>query len=82
MEERLASTGTFCPQQGCQYYAKVGADNIIIKYGRTRRGVQRYRCESCGATFSATHGTLFYRKRTPRQRTFWKPWHCWPREYA
>ena len=63
MEERLASTGTFCPQQGCEHYAKVGADNII-KYGRTRRGVQRYRCERCGDTFSATHGTLFYRKRT------------------
>lgn len=40
MKERLASTGTFCPQQGCEHYAKVGADNII-KYGRTRRGVQQ-----------------------------------------
>jgi uncharacterized protein (DUF433 family) len=27
--------------------------------------VQRYHCKSCKTTFTATRGTLFYRKRTP-----------------
>ncbi len=62
--EGLASTGTFCPNEECQRYAKVDEGNII-KFGRSRQGVQRYHCKSCGATFSATRGTLFYRKHTP-----------------
>jgi transposase-like protein len=37
----------------------------LIKYGRSRRGVQRYHCKSCESTFTATRGTLFQRKRTP-----------------
>ena len=66
MVEELASAGTFCPQWGCQHYAEVGAANII-KFGRTKRGVQRYRCKGCQSTFTATHGTLFYRRRTPKK---------------
>lgn len=31
----------------------------------TRNGTQRYQCKSCGETFTATRGTLFYRRRTP-----------------
>jgi len=62
--EGLASAGTFCPNQECQFYAKVDGANII-KYGRSRQGVQRYQCNSCTSTFSATRGTLFYRKHTP-----------------
>jgi len=27
--------------------------------------VQRYRCRTCKRTFTATTGTIFYRKRTP-----------------
>ena len=37
----------------------------IIKFGKTRQGVQRYRCKMCKGTFTATTGTIFYRKRTP-----------------
>ena len=62
--EGLASTGTFCPNEECQRYAKVDEGNII-KFGRSRQGVQRYHCKSCESTFTATRGTLFYRKRTP-----------------
>lgn len=62
--ERLVSAGSFCPEKGCQHYAEVGAGNLI-KFGRSRQGVQRYRCKSCATTFTATRGTLFYRKRTP-----------------
>jgi transposase-like protein len=63
-EQRLASAGTFCPKKECRHYAKVDEGNLI-KFGRSRQGVQRYRCKSCGTTFTATRGTLFYRKHTP-----------------
>jgi transposase-like protein len=59
-EQRLASAGTFCPKKECRHYAKVDEGNLI-KFGRSRQGVQRYRCKSCGTTFTATRGTLFYR---------------------
>lgn len=62
-EKRLASAGTFCPNKKCRHYARVDEGNII-KFGRSKQGVQRYRCKSCKSTFAATRGTLFYRKRT------------------
>jgi transposase-like protein len=64
-EKQLASVGTFCPNKECHHYAKVNDESNIIKFGRSKQGVQRYRCKSCGSTFTATRGTLFYRKRTP-----------------
>jgi transposase-like protein len=63
-KEGLASASTFCPNEECHHYAKVDEANII-KYGRSKQGVQRYQCKSCKTTFSATRGTLFYRKHTP-----------------
>jgi transposase-like protein len=62
--EGLASAGAFCPNEECQLYAKVDHDNLI-KFGKTKRGVQRYRCKRCQTTFAATRGTLFYRKHVP-----------------
>jgi hypothetical protein len=38
MEEALASAGTFCPNEECQFYAKVD-EGKIIKYGRSKQGV-------------------------------------------
>jgi transposase-like protein len=63
-QEGLASAGTFCPNEECHHYAKVDEGNLI-KFGRSRQGVQRYQCKSCATTFTATRGTLFYRKHTP-----------------
>ena len=65
--EKLAKPGDFCPNQACPDYGKLQNDQQqnLDKYGRTRRGVQRYRCRTCGKTFTATAGTIFYRKRTP-----------------
>lgn len=57
-QEGLASAGTFCPNEECPHYAKVDEGNII-KFGKSKRGVQRYQCKICGTTFSATRGTLF-----------------------
>src|SRR5215212_4006716 len=38
---------------------------LLIEFGKSKRGVQRYRCKSCKTAFGATRGTLFYRKHTP-----------------
>jgi transposase-like protein len=63
-EKQLASAGTFCPNKECRHYARVD-ESHIIKFGRSRQGVQRYHCKGCQTTFTATRGTLFYRKHTP-----------------
>ena len=64
MEEALASAGTFCPNEECRNYAQADEGNII-KFGKSKQGVQRYRCKGCQTTFAATRGTLFYRKHAP-----------------
>jgi len=63
-QEGLASAGAFCPDEECDHYAKVDEGNLI-KFGKSKRGLQRYRCKGCGTTFAATRGTLFYRKHAP-----------------
>jgi transposase-like protein len=66
--EQLAKPGDFCPNEGCPDYQKLqsqpGKPNII-KAGKTRKGVQRFQCQTCGKYFVETTGTIFYRKRTP-----------------
>lgn len=66
--EQFAKPGDFCLNQGCPDYQKlqrVQQKPNIIKAGTTRKGVQRYRCKTCGKYFVETSGTIFYRKRTP-----------------
>src|SRR5215210_6335587 len=64
-EKQLASAGTFCPNEECHHYAKVDELGNIIKFGKSKQGVQRYQCKSCARSFTATRGTLFYRKHPP-----------------
>jgi hypothetical protein len=59
IEEGLASAGTFCPNKECHHYAKVDEGNLI-KFGKSKQGVQRYQCKSCTTTFVATRGTLSF----------------------
>ncbi len=61
----LASVGEFCPNDQCSDAGKTDADNII-RYGTTGNGRQRYRCKTCGKTFSETTGTIFSGKHTPK----------------
>jgi len=63
---KLAQVGDFCPNEVCPDYGKLQSDqkHTIIKFGTTKRGRQRYKCKSCGKTFTETKGTLFYRRRT------------------
>src|SRR5688572_5480270 len=62
--DQLVPVGSFCPNETCPDYGQVGLKSVI-HFGKTRKGVQRYRCRTWGKTFTATHGTLFYRRRTP-----------------
>ena len=64
--EQFAKTGDFCPHPDCSEYGKRqdGKQKNIQKYGKTKRGVQRYRCCVCKRTFTATSGTIFYGKHT------------------
>jgi transposase-like protein len=64
MAQELAEVGEFCPNEECEFYGKV-KDRHIVRYGKTAAGVQRYQCRICGKSFTATKGTLFYRKQTP-----------------
>lgn len=65
--ERFAKPGDFCPNEACPDYGKLQdgqAQQNLIKTGHTKKGVQRYQCNTCGKTFTETTGTLFFRKRT------------------
>jgi transposase-like protein len=55
----LVPAGSFCWNKECTQYGQTGAGNIR-RYGRTRKGVQRYQCKGCKQVFSATRGTPFY----------------------
>lgn len=61
----LTQVGTFCPNPECTAYGQVqdAAHTTIIRFGVTRAGRQRYQCTTCRGTFTATKGTLFYRRR-------------------
>ena len=67
---KYAQVGDFCPNMVCDDHGKQqdeGQKNII-KYGKTKAGRQRFRCKSCGETFTETKGTMFYRRRTPADK--------------
>ncbi|MCS4194418.1 transposase-like protein [Salinibacter ruber] len=59
----LAEVGDFCPNDSCPDAGKTDEGNIV-KYGTTAKGLQRYRCKTCGKTFSENTGTIFYNKHT------------------
>ena len=59
----LAEVGDFCPNDSCSDAGKTDEGNIV-KYGTTAKGLQRYRCKTCGKTFSENTGTIFYNKHT------------------
>jgi len=65
--EQIAKPGDFCPNEACPDYQKLQSNQgkpNIIKAGKTRKGVQRFQCQTCGKYFVETTGTIFYRKRT------------------
>jgi transposase-like protein len=66
---QFAQVGDFCPNETCADYGKRQSDHQhnVVKFGKTKAGRQRYWCKTCGATFTETKGTLFYRRRTPEE---------------
>ena len=58
----VTQVGAFCPNSECADYGQVQTDQQanIIRFGVTKAGHQRYQCKTCGQTFTATKGTLFY----------------------
>ncbi|HEY6408384.1 MAG TPA: hypothetical protein VIY29_13030 [Ktedonobacteraceae bacterium] len=60
-EQRDASQ-VFCPNLACVARGQVGQGNIV-SHGKAR---PRYRCKSCGKTFSAQAGTMFEGLRKPK----------------
>jgi transposase-like protein len=65
--EKFAKPGDFCPNEACPDYGQLQSDQQqnLNKFGKTRRGVQRFRCKTCRKTFTETTGTIFFGKRTP-----------------
>jgi transposase-like protein/IS1 family transposase len=61
--EQMNASQVFCPNLDCQARGIVGQGNIVI-HGRQR---PRYRCKTCGKTFSAKEGTLFAGLRKPTE---------------
>ena len=59
---QVATIGSFCLNEACEDYNKTNHGNIT-KYGKTDKGVQRYRCKTCKKVFVETKGTMFYRVR-------------------
>jgi len=53
-------TTVFCPNRSCHARGHIGKGNIGIH----SRKDQRFICQECHKTFSATKGTVFYRLRT------------------
>lgn len=69
--EGIGHSGEFCPNPECQDYGKLQKEQPVAnlkKIGFTRGGVQRYQCKSCRKTFTATHGTIFFHKKTSEER--------------
>src|SRR5260370_7170292 len=60
--EKWNASEVFCPNQHCSARGKVGQGNIE-SHGKKR---PRYRCKTCGKTFSAEAGTMFEGLRKPK----------------
>lgn len=64
---KFAQVGDFCPSKACSEYGKLQSEHQqnMIKFGKTKAGCQRFKCNTCGDTFTETQGTIFYRRHTP-----------------
>src|SRR5437763_1032758 len=60
--EQIDASQVFCPNLDCVARGQVRQGNIV-SHGKARA---RYRCKSCGKTFSAQVGTMFEGLRKPK----------------
>jgi len=61
--EPMNASEQFCPNSACRARGKIGQGNIVV-HGRKR---PRYKCKTCGRTFSAKAGTSFAGLRKPTE---------------
>jgi transposase-like protein len=61
--EQMHASQVFCPNLECRARGQAGQGNIV-SHGCKR---PRYRCKTCGKTFSAKEGTLFAGLRKPTE---------------
>jgi transposase-like protein len=54
-----------CQNTACSRSGQSGSH--IRRYGKTRRGIQRYQCKVCKSTFTQTKGSFFYNLHTPAE---------------
>src|SRR2546422_7867526 len=59
--EQMDASQVFCPNENCKARGQVG-QGTIVSHGKAR---PRYRCKTCGKTFSAQAGTMFEGLRKP-----------------
>ena len=59
----MNASNQFCPNMTCSARGQLGAGNISI-HGRKR---PRYKCHTCGKTFSARRGTALEGLRTAEE---------------
>src|SRR6266699_6968041 len=62
-KEPMDTSTQFCPNQACSARGQIGQGNIRV-HDRKR---QRYRCRSCGHTFSYRRGTMLEGLRKPTE---------------
>jgi transposase-like protein/IS1 family transposase len=60
--EQMDASQVFCPNLACVARGQIGQGNVV-SHGKARA---RYRCKSCGKTFSAQAGTMFEGLRKPK----------------
>src|SRR6266567_4628681 len=60
--EQMDASQVFCPNLACVARGHIGQGNIV-SHGKARA---RYRCKTCGKTFSAQAGTMFEGLRKPK----------------
>jgi len=58
-EKQLPEICTFCMNEACEDYQKIKPDNVI-KYCKTEKGIQRYRCKTVKKTFTESKETMCY----------------------
>jgi len=62
-EKQKDASRIFCPNWDCSARGKIGAGNIV-GHGKKR---ERYKCKTCGKTFSVHQGTMFEGLRKPEE---------------
>src|SRR5499433_1278695 len=58
------TSGQFCPDHDCSYHGWLGRGNIRANGHPGGQRWCQWQCVSCQGSFSETHGTIFYGKRS------------------